>query len=339
MASRSPSRIPIKMTAPFRVFRSLDQVPPDFGPSVLTIGNFDGVHAGHRRIFRRVREIAAARGWRASALTFDPHPTKVVAPTRAPKLMTLPDQRSVLMRQEGIQQVLILPFTADVARLSPEEFVEQILVQKLGVRALVVGENFRFGHKHAGDTRLLETLAPRLGFATEIVPPVSCRGIVVSSTSVRHLIESGAVARAARLLTRPYALEGDVVPGHGVGKQKTVPTLNLAARSEVLPKRGVYVTRTTDLEDNRSWESVTNIGYRPTFGGSHQLSIETFLLDPLAGETPRSIRVEFLRRLRDERMFESPEALKTQILKDAGRARAYFRRFNKWKRPSVLEFI
>jgi len=327
------------MSAPFRVFRGLDHVPPDFGPSVLTIGNFDGVHAGHRRILQRVRQIAESRGWRASVLTFDPHPTKVVAPARAPKLMTLPEQRCALMRQAGIQQVLILPFTAEVARLSPEEFVEQILIQKLGAHAVVVGENFRFGYKKAGDTRLLETLGRRLGFTTEVISAVTCRGISVSSSSLRHLIEAGAVARAARLLMRPYALEGEVVPGHGVGKQKTVPTLNLAPQSEVLPKRGVYVTRATDLEDNRSWESVTNIGYRPTFGGSHQLSIETFLLDPLEGGTPRSIRVEFLWRLREERKFESPEALKTQILKDAGRARAYFRRFNKWKRPSVLEYI
>ncbi|MBZ5595926.1 MAG: bifunctional riboflavin kinase/FAD synthetase [Acidobacteriia bacterium] len=327
------------MSAPCRVFRGLDQVPPDFGPSALTIGNFDGVHAGHRRILRRVRQIAESHGWQTAVLTFDPHPTKVVAPARAPKLMTLPEQRCALMGQEGVQQVLILPFTAEVARLSPEEFVEHILVQKLGARAVVVGENFRFGHKKAGDTRLLESLGQRLGFTTEIVPAVSCRGIAVSSSALRHLVESGAVARAARFLMRPYALEGEVVAGHGVGKQKTVPTLNLAAQSEVLPKRGVYVTRTTDLEDNRSWESVTNIGYRPTFGGSHQLSIETFLLDPLAGETPRVIRVEFLWRLREERKFENPDALKTQILKDAGRARAYFRRFNKWKRPSVLEYI
>src|ERR1700686_1877821 len=125
------------MIAPLRVFRSMDQVPPDFGPSALTIGNFDGVHAGHRRILRRVREIAESRGWKASVLTFDPHPTKVVAPARAPKLMTLPEQRCGLMRQEGVQQVLILPFNAEVAQLSPEEFVEQILVQKLGARAIV----------------------------------------------------------------------------------------------------------------------------------------------------------------------------------------------------------
>jgi len=327
------------MNAPFRVFRSLEEVPPDFGPSALTIGNFDGVHAGHRRILRRVCQIAESNGWKASVLTFDPHPTKVVAPARAPKLMTLPDQRCGLVRHEGIQQVLILPFNAEVARRSPEEFVEQILVGKLGARAVVVGENFRFGHKKAGDTRLLEILGRRFGFSTEIIPAVSYRGATVSSSGLRHLVEAGAVARAARFLTCPYALEGEVVAGQGVGKQKTVPTLNLATQSEVLPKRGVYVTRTTDLEDNRSWESVTNIGYRPTFGGSHQLSIETFLLDPLAGETPRAIRVEFLWRLRDEQKFESPDVLKIQILKDAGRARAYFRRLSKWKRPSVLEYI
>jgi len=327
------------MNTPFRVFRSLDEVPPDFGPSALTIGNFDGVHAGHRRILRRVREIAESRGWKASVLTFDPHPTKVVAPARAPKLMTLPEQRCGLMRHEGVQQVLILPFNAEVAQLSPEEFIEQILVRKLGARAIVVGENFRFGHKKAGDARLLGTLGQRFGYTAEVVPAVSCRGATISSSDLRHLIESGAVARAARFLMRPYALEGEVVAGHGVGKQKTVPTLNLATQSEVLPKHGVYVTRTTDLEDNRTWESVTNIGYRPTFGGSHQLSIETFLLDPLAGETPRAIRVEFLWRLRDEQKFESPDALKMQILKDAGRARAYFRRLNRWKGPSVLEYI
>jgi riboflavin kinase/FMN adenylyltransferase len=327
------------MSVPFRVFRSLEEVPADFGPSVLTIGNFDGVHAGHRRILRRVCAIAAARGWKPSVLTFDPHPTKVVAPARAPRLMTIPQQRCALMHHEGIEQCLILPFNADMARLTPEAFVEQVLVRRLGIRAVVVGENFRFGHKKAGDTRLLEVLGKRFGFTTEIMPAVSCRGVTVSSSGLRQLVESGAVARAARFLLRPYALEGDVVPGHGVGKQKTVPTLNLATPSEVLPERGVYVTRTTDLEDNRRWESVTNIGFRPTFGGSQQLSIETFLLDPLGGDPPRKIRVEFLWRLREERKFESPEALKTQILKDAGHARAYFRRFKKWKRPAVLEYI
>jgi len=326
------------VSRPFRVFHSLEAVPADFGPSTLTIGNFDGVHLGHRSILGRVREIAVERHWEPSVLTFDPHPAKVVAPDRAPRLMTLPGERCRLMRDEGIQQVLILPFTNEVARLTAEEFVEKVLVARLGARAIVVGEHFRFGHQKAGDTHLLKTLGPRFGFWTEIVPAVSWRGVLVSSSGLRRLVEAGAVSRAARLLMRPYALEGEVIAGRGVGAKQTVPTLNLAARSEVLPSRGVYVTRTTDLDDFRRWESVTNIGYRPTFGSDDRLSIETFLLEPLERVTPRAIRVEFLWRLRDERRFENPEALKTQILNDVARARAYFRRWMRWTRQPVLEY-
>ncbi len=326
------------MSATLRLFRGLDDVPADFGPSVLTIGNFDGVHAGHRRILRRVREIAEEQAWKPSVLTFDPHPTKVVAPDRAPRLMTTPEQRCALMRAQGIEQVLILPFNAEVARLTPEQFVEQVLVRKLGARAIVVGENFRFGHKKAGDTLLLKSLGKHFGYTTEIVPAVWCRGVQASSSSLRHLVEAGKVARAARLLMRPYALDGDVVSGHGVGAKKTVPTLNLATRSEVLPQRGVYVTRTRDLDGGRHWASVTNIGCRPTFGGDDRLSIETFLLDPLEGAAPHSIQVEFLWRLRDERKFESPEALKAQILKDVTHAKAYFRRSVKWTRQPIFEY-
>jgi riboflavin kinase/FMN adenylyltransferase len=326
------------MSAAFRLFHGLDEVPPDFGPSALTIGNFDGVHAGHRRILRRVSEMADQYGGKASVLTFDPHPTKIVAPDRAPRLMTTPDQRCALMREEGIEQVLILGFNPEIARLTPEQFVEQVLVGKLAARAIVVGENFRFGHKKAGDTHLLMSLGKRFGYTTDIVPAVSCRGRQVSSSGVRHLVEAGAVARAGRYLTRPYALEGEVVSGHGVGAKKAVPTLNLETRSEVLPKRGVYVTRTTDLDGGGHWESVTNIGYRPTFGGDDRLSIETFLIEPFAGPAPHFIRVEFLWRLRDEQKFESPDALKTQILKDVARARAYFRRLAGWTRQRILAY-
>jgi riboflavin kinase / FMN adenylyltransferase len=322
-----------------RLFRSLDEVPRDFGPSALTIGNFDGVHSGHRRILRRVREIAEGRNWKASVLTFDPHPARIVAPERVPRLMTTLEQRAALMSEEGIRQVLILPFNAGVARLTAQEFVEQILVAKLGTRAVVVGENFRFGNKKAGDTQLLKTLGERWGFLTEVVPAVSCRGMRISSSGLRQLVEAGEVARAGRFLGRPYALEGEVVPGRGVGSSQTVPTLNLAPRTDLLPKAGVYVTRTTDLEDGRSWHSVTNVGYRPTFGADGRLSIESFLLDSLEGEAPRSIRVEFRRRLRDERKFESPEALKAQIWKDVTRARAYFRRWDRWTRQPVLEYV
>jgi len=318
------------MAGPPRVFRSLDEVPPDFGPSALTIGNFDGVHAGHRRILRRVKEVALERGLKASALTFHPHPSKVVAPARAPRLMNSPDERCALMGEEGIEQVLIMPFDRHVAHLAPEEFVERVLVRKLGVRAVVLGHDFCFGYKQAGNVRVLGELGRKYGFTTEEVKAVTVRGRLVSSTGLRQLIDRGQVARAARLLERPYALQGEVVAGHGVGSRQTVPTLNLAVNTEVLPATGVYVTHTRDLDGRRAWPSVTNIGYRPTFGDSQEISIETYLLAPLGGDTPRHIRVEFLWRVRDERRFPDAQALKQQILRDVAVAQAYFRRLKKW---------
>jgi riboflavin kinase/FMN adenylyltransferase len=245
-----------------------------------------------------------------------------------------------LMREEGIEQVLILPFTLELAKLSPEEFVSHILVDALGARAVLVGDNFRFGHKHAGNVALLADLGRKLGFTVEIVPAVACRGRVVSSTGIRDLIRAGRVDLAARFLLHPYALEGEVVSGRGVGSKQTVPTLNLATTAEVLPATGVYITRTSDTsasEFTRSGRlraekipSITNIGYRPTFGDSPELTIETFLLDPLEGHTPSRIRVAFLRRVRAERKFDTPEALRAQILKDVAAANRYFRRLKAW---------
>ncbi len=314
------------------VYRSLEEVPPEFGPSAITIGNFDGVHFGHRRILRRLKALAAERCWKPSALTFDPHPTCVVAPERAPRLMTSPESRAELMREEGIEQVLILPFTQALAQLSPEEFVERLLVDKLNARAVLVGENFHFGHRQAGNTRVLAELGRRFGFETIVVPAVVCRGRIVSSSGIRDLILRGRVALAARLLQHAYGVEGEVVSGRGVGSRQTVPTLNLATDAQVIPATGVYITRTRDRDPDapRAWNSLTNIGYRPTFGASHQLSIETFLLDPLDGDAPRRIRVQFLRRLRDEKKFETPEALKAQILADVRGAQRYFRRVRAW---------
>ncbi len=313
-----------------KIYRSLQEIPADFGPSALTIGNFDGVHYGHRRILRRLAELAAEQAWKPSVLTFHPHPTTVVAPERSPLLMTTPERRAELMREEGIEQVLILPFTPELAQLSPEDFVRTLLVERLGARAVLVGDNFRFGHRQAGNVAVLRELGRRYGFDTEIVGAVSCRGRVVSSSGIRALIREGHVSLAARLLLRPYALEGGVVTGRGVGSKQTVPTLNLSTTAEVIPARGVYITRTRDLDALRQWNSVTNIGYRPTFGASEELSIETFLLEPPAGEVPRRIRVEFLRRVRDERRFNSPEELKAQILRDVRAAQNYFRRARAW---------
>jgi riboflavin kinase / FMN adenylyltransferase len=307
-----------------RIFRSLADLPSDFGPCAITIGNFDGVHIGHQQIMRRVAECARKNGWKAAALTFEPHPTRLVAPARAPRLLSTPEQRARLMLDQGLDEVLILPFTPEIAALTPEEFVRDILSGQLHARAVLVGDNFRFGNRAAGDANTLRELGKKFEFSEEIIHPIAWRGRIVSSSEIRQSIESGDPSRACRMLGRPYALEGMVVPGAGIGSKQTVPTLNLETKAEVLPKTGVYVTRTHDRGSSRLWPSITNVGYRPTFNG-HGLTIETFLLSPLEGETPKEISVEFLRWIRDERKFPSPEALKAQIFHDVGRAQAFFR--------------
>jgi riboflavin kinase/FMN adenylyltransferase len=291
-------------------------------PCAIAIGNFDGVHAGHRRIMERVVAAARANGWKAKAMTFHPHPMCIVAPERAPSLMTTPEERVEILRGIGIDEVVILPFDREVASWSPEYFVREVLVNQLHVRAILVGRDFRFGHRHAGDVRLLEELGTELGFTVELVPPVMYRGERVSSSLVREAIASGRVSRACRMLLRPFALAGEVVRGHGVGSKQTVPTLNLAPGAGLLPANGVYITRTHGL--GHVWNSVTNVGTRPTFDGD-ALTIETYLLGPL-DETPERIRVEFLHRIRAERKFASPEELKARIFVDVRRARDYFRR-------------
>lgn len=312
-----------------RVFWGFDHVPPDFGPCALTIGNFDGVHIGHQELMRRTAEIARAGGRKAAVLTFQPHPAKVIAPARAPKMICDFTRRAELMGAAGIEHVLVLPFTEELSRWTPEEFVVDLLVRKLGAKAIVMGDDFRFGHKQAGDRALLETLGRRHGFDVVTVAPVEIRRQRVSSSLLREMAAAGRIARASRLLARPFELEGRVVSGHGIGSKQTVPTLNLAPDSEVLPRTGVYVTRTVELPEGRRWESITNLGVRPTFNGD-ALTIETYLLSPFEPPDPERIRVEFLWRIRDERKFASPEELKAQILRDARRAiqiHARLRRF------------
>jgi riboflavin kinase/FMN adenylyltransferase len=293
--------------------------------SVLTIGNFDGVHAGHRQLLRRVVELGHEKSLKPAVLTFDPHPTRVVAPERAPRLLTTIEERVALIREQGVKDVVVLPFTAETARLTPEEFVERIVVGQLHARIVMVGDNFRFGHKQAGDIKILSGLGARFGFETHIVNAVHCRGRVVSSSAIRRLIDEGKVAMAGRLLERCYALSGKVVSGHGIGSKQTVPTLNLSTPCEVIPANGVYITRTRDLESGDRWNSITNVGTRPTFDGD-SLSIETFLLSSFDGLTPERVAVEFLWRVREERKFETPEALKQQIFRDVDRAQTLFRR-------------
>jgi riboflavin kinase / FMN adenylyltransferase len=301
-----------------------------FSPSALTIGNFDGVHIGHQHLLRTTCDFAKSMGASPTVLTFDPHPSRVVAPERTPRLLTTIDERCAWMAAEGIEQVLVLPFTMEVARLTPEEFVRDILVKALRPKIVLVGENFRFGHKQSGDTKVLTELGKQYGFEVCLAEPVTCRGQVVSSSEIRRFLDSGEAGMAWRFLGRPYSIAGDVVHGRGVGSKQTVPTLNLKTSAEVLPRNGVYVTRTREIGSGKQWNSISNIGYRPTFESSvPELSIETFLQDPsfvdMPGDAPQRIVLEFLHRLRDERKFESAEALKAQIMRDVKQANSFFR--------------
>jgi riboflavin kinase/FMN adenylyltransferase len=305
--------------------------------SVLAIGNFDGIHLGHQAILRATVKCARALNAVSTALTFDPSPRKVLRPESAPPRLSTNTQRMEWFNAMGLEAVVVLPFTLDLARLSPAEFVEHILVRDLHVKAVLVGENFRFGHKQAGDVKLLTELGAKHGFDVVIVPPVVYRGEVVSSTIIRREVAEGDVSHAGRLLGRPFALTGDVVSGTGTGRKFTFPTLNLAVEQELLPARGVYVTRTCLDGETRSHRSVTNIGMRPTFNGS-SLSVETHLLDAQLAETPKRLEVRFWKRLREEKKFSGPEELRAQIASDIARAGKFFsrlRRFRSIRQPTT----
>jgi len=293
--------------------------------SVLAIGNFDGIHLGHQAILRATVERAQALNAVSTALTFDPSPRKVLRPETAPLRLSTNAQRMEWFNALGLEAVVVLPFTLDLARLSPEEFVEQILLRDLHIKAVLVGENFKFGHKQAGDVKLLSQLGAKHGFAVVIVPPVVYRGEIVSSTIIRREVAEGDVSHAGRLLGRPFALTGEVVSGTGTGSRFTFPTLNLAAEQELLPARGVYITRTCLDGEPRSHRSVTNIGVRPTFNGS-SLSIETHLLDAQLAASPKRIEVRFWKRLREEKKFTGPDELRAQIAADIARANKFFSR-------------
>ncbi len=268
---------------------------------------------------------AHERGIRSGVLTFHPHPRTVVNPERTIKLLAPLEERLALLGETGVDQILVLPFTAAVAQLSAGQFVKQILVEALDTRFVVVGDNFRFGHKQGGDLRLLTALGETMGFDALAVPQVRYRGQTVSSSLIREQIQQGHVARAGRLLGRCYSLSGPVVSGHGIGSKQTVPTLNLQPSSDLLPANGVYITEVHDLDNGRRWPSITNVGMRPTFGGDG-LTVESYLLSPLTGETPKRIRVDFRRWVRAEHKFSDATALKSQILRDVGRANSYWRR-------------
>ena len=295
----------------------------------LTIGNFDGLHLGHKKILSQLVSTAKVSGTRSMVVTFSPHPLKVLRPEKAPYLITTHKEKLDRIGQSGVDTLVILQFDQELSRLSGDSFVRKILVEKLNVKYMFVGENFVFGHRRSGDVALLRALSQDLGYSVHIVPEVVVRGSRVSSTRIRELIKLGKIALANRLLGRYYEVSGDVVTGRGLGQKFLFPTLNMKLHNEIIPHSGVYVT-TTKI-DGRQHPSVTNVGWRPTVGG-RDLTVESHILGTVLAETPRHIGLAFLHRLRDEQKFDSLTRLKERIGKDCLRASRFFRLMERLQR-------
>jgi len=317
-----------------QVYRSLAEIPSGFGPCVAAIGNFDGVHLGHQEILSAVVREARGLGLQAVAITFDPHPERFLRPERAPQLLTPMEERLRLLAATGMDAAVVLPFDEWLAGLTADEFVRGILVERLAVRSLHEGGNFRFGcHAEAGVDELKQ-FGATFGFAVHEHEPVYVRGLAgrglagrgmeVSSSAIRALVAAGDVRRARWMLGRPFAMRATQARGRGIGARLLVPTVNLAAYEHLLPALGVYVTRLT--VGGRCFQAVTNVGNRPTFGEDSS-AVESHILDfePVEMDEETPIELEFLLRLRGEVKWPSPEALKAQIMKDVGKAKRFFR--------------
>jgi riboflavin kinase/FMN adenylyltransferase len=306
------------------VYHSLAEIHAGFGPSVAAIGNFDGVHLGHQEILSAVVREAQSLRARAVAITFDPHPEQFLRPSSALRLLTPIDERLRQLALTGIDAVVVLPFDALLAALSAREFVRGILVDALAVRSLHEGGNFRFGHRAEAGVAELQAFGAEFGFAVHVHSPVRVRKLEVSSSFIRECVASGDMTRARWMLGRPFEIRSTPARGRGIGTRLLVPTVNLAPYDGQLPAFGVYVTRLTVA--GRSFQAVTNVGNRPTFGEA-SFAVESHILnfEPIELDEQTPIVVEFLHRLRGEQAWPSPEALKAQIFKDVARAKRYFR--------------
>lgn len=299
------------------IFRLTDGLAPHPCP-VVALGNFDGVHLGHRAILQRAIERARAARGTAFALTFDPLPAKVLVPERAPRLILAPEDKLELLRRSGIDGVVVVNFTSALSRLSPTEFVRDYLLGRVGARAVVVGHNVSFGHQRAGNAQVMAELGRQMGFETEVVGPVAVEGHEVSSTRIRELIAAGEMRQAARLLGRNHFVSGTVVHGRERGRTIGFPTANIESATECLPPDGVYATRV--VIGDEAFASITNIGMRPTFGEPAR-TIEAHVFDFDRDMYGARVRLDLIERIRGERKFESGQALAAQISQDLKRAR------------------
>jgi riboflavin kinase / FMN adenylyltransferase len=306
-----------------QIFHKLEDVPLEFGPSIVTVGNFDGVHRAHAHVLSEIVQRAKQSGARSVAVTFEPHPARILRPDSTLKLLTPVPEKLRLLEGTGIDAVLMLPFGRDLSLMTPRQFVERILKKKLRAREVHEGYNFRFGHKAAGDTNVLAQLGQEMGFEVKVYPEQTLRGEPVSSSHIRKLLVEGRVNRARHLLARPFCILGTPGRGRGYGSKYTVPTINLARYEELVPKHGVYITCTRVGAEH--FDSVTNVGNRPTFGAD-SFAIETHLLNfhPIELTAQSEVEICFLNRRRDEIKFPSVEALREQIGRDVKKARRYF---------------
>ncbi|MBZ5629745.1 MAG: bifunctional riboflavin kinase/FAD synthetase [Acidobacteriia bacterium] len=306
-----------------RIFRHLDDPPKDLGPTIVSIGNFDGVHLAHRRVLtelvRRAREISGT----SIVVTFDPHPTRILRPDVAPRLLTPLPVKLRLLEETGIDAALLLPFTRDLSLMTPLEFAEQVIVRALHAREVHEGFNFRFGHRAQGNVDRLVEFGREFGFEVKVYPALTARGEAVSSSRIRELLSTGNVSRARHLLGRAFSIVSTPGRGRGYGHKYTVPTINLSRYDEAIPRRGVYVTRTRI--NGETFDAVTNVGVRPTFGPD-SFAIESHLLNffPISLTAQTEVELCFLKRLRDEQKFPTVEALREQIAHDVKHARRYF---------------
>src|SRR5262245_60081989 len=304
-----------------------DARPSSLAHPVLALGNFDGLHRGHQKIIERVKRGAAEHGGAPMAMTFDPHPPRIVRPDKAPPLLMRKAQRLDALHRAGIQCVAVVRFTRELSQWDPDTFVRTVLVEWLRVAEVWVGANFLFGHDRAGNFSLLRTLGQHYGFRAEKIDPVRYKEFVVSSTRIRRLVDAGRVDEAGALLGHTYTLSGTIVEGKHRGRELGFPTANLETPNELLPPHGVYATTLT--VDGVVHAAVTNIGVNPTFGEGAKTSIETHVLhhdgSSLYG---REVQLGFVQRLRDERRFPDVDALRAEIEADCRRAERLFTRLS-----------
>jgi riboflavin kinase / FMN adenylyltransferase len=306
-----------------QIFHKIEDVPQTFGPGVVSVGNFDGVHRAHARVLQEIVRRAKELNGKAIAVTFEPHPVRILRPESDLKLITPKQEKLRLLGAAGLDAVLVLPFGRDLSLMTPQQFAERILKKKLQACEVHEGYNFHFGHKAAGTVQVLEEFGRQMGFAVRAYPEMKLRGEPVSSSHIRELLRAGRLSRARHLLARPFSILSTPGRGRGYGSKYTVPTINLSRYQELVPKDGVYITWTRIGQE--CFDSVTNVGGRPTFG-AESFAIESHLLNFHSLElTPETeVEIHFLERLRDEIRFSSIDALRDQIAKDVKKARRYF---------------